>query len=247
MSRSFAGASTQYLDVAAASVSGSPFSMACWFRVTNITQNHILVWVGVEGDSGKWSAIRAAGQEAGDPASFIQNQYTAGPTGEAQSSSAYTANTWHHIVGTCASATSRAVFLDGGNKGTDTTNVGTVTGHDKHSIGMARDGSPSGPTDGYIAEVAVWNVVLSDAEAAILALGYWPPYVRPANLLAYWPLLGNLSPEIDRVGRFDMTLVNTPTKAAHPRVIYPGSRFASSIGQQIAAAAEFRRRLIFAT
>jgi hypothetical protein len=66
-------------------------------------------------------------------------------------------------------------------------------------------------------------VALTDDEAVILSLGYSPVFVRPANLVAYWPLVGRSSPEPDIVGGYDMTLVGSPTVADHPRIIYSTS------------------------
>jgi hypothetical protein len=78
--------------------------------------------------------------------------------------------------------------------------------------------------DGRIGEPACWNAVLTSGEASALGLGYSPLLVRPASLVAYWPLIGRTSPEIDRIGGYDMTLNAGPTWAAHPRVIMPESK-----------------------
>ena len=77
--------------------------------------------------------------------------------------------------------------------------------------------------DGYMAEAAVWNVALTSAEVSVLSKGYSPLLVRPQSIVSYWPLIGRTSPEIDLVGGYGMTLVNAPTTAAHPRIIYPTS------------------------
>ena len=76
-------------------------------------------------------------------------------------------------------------------------------------------------TDSIIAEAAVWNVDLTDAEVAILAAGYSPLFVRPQFLVAYWSLFGDSSPEPDIIGGYDMTLNNGPTQATHPIIHYP--------------------------
>jgi hypothetical protein len=71
-----------------------------------------------------------------------------------------------------------------------------------------------------MAEVGIWNAALTDAEVAILALGYSPDQVRPASLVEYWKLIGRNSPETGIKG-YDMTLYNAPLVANHPRIIYP--------------------------
>ena len=81
----------------------------------------------------------------------------------------------------------------------------------------------------------MWDVALTDDEVATLAKGVCPLFVRPGNLLAYWPLIGNNSPEIDCVGRFEMTLTNSPGTSAHPRVYMPRQRKANQYGLTSAA------------
>lgn len=66
----------------------------------------------------------------------------------------------------------------------------------------------------------MWNVALSDTDAAVLALGYSPLLVRRSALVSYWPLLGFYSPEIDLLSSTGITLTGT-TQSAHTRVFYP--------------------------
>ena len=51
--------------------------------------------------------------------------------------------------------------------------------------------------DGSLAEAAIWNAALSDAEVAALATGVSPLLVRPGSLVFYAPLARDL---LDRVG-----------------------------------------------
>lgn len=94
-------------------------------------------------------------------------------------------------------------------------------------------GAGANGIDGLIAEAAVWNVDLTAGEMAILGKGFSPLFVRPNSLVAYWPLIGRTSPEIDVVGGFNGTLTGTGT-APHPRVIMPSRPL---IGHATAAAA----------
>jgi hypothetical protein len=94
-------------------------------------------------------------------------------------------------------------------------------------LGARISATPGLFLNGQIAEAAVWNVALSAAEIASLSKGFSPLLIRPASLVAYWPLIGRHDPEIDPVGRFDMTLTANPTTAAHPRVILPHRRVAA--------------------
>ena len=79
--------------------------------------------------------------------------------------------------------------------------------------------------DGRIAEAAIWNVELTDAEVAILGKGFSPPFIRPESLVFYAPLIRD--EDDDRVGGLSLTAYNTPTIASHPPIIYPAPPFLS--------------------
>ncbi|MHA2064354.1 MAG: LamG-like jellyroll fold domain-containing protein, partial [Candidatus Thorarchaeota archaeon] len=135
---------------------------------------------------------------------------------------AYSANVWHHACGVSIAANSRAVYIDGGSKGVDTTS-GTPLGVDEMYIGTRPDGNNY--VSGMVAHVALWNAALSDTEASVLAKGYSPLLVKPQNLVCYWPLLRN---DNDIVGGYHMTAVNAPTwGSSHPPIIMPAPVFYS--------------------
>ncbi|HUT30310.1 MAG TPA: hypothetical protein VMX13_11005 [Sedimentisphaerales bacterium] len=71
-----------------------------------------------------------------------------------------------------------------------------------------------------LAEVAIWNTDLDDADAALLAKGASPLFVRPANLVRYWPLIrGGRC----RISGGSLTDQGSPGVARHPRLLYPGT------------------------
>jgi hypothetical protein len=93
-------------------------------------------------------------------------------------------------VGT--SATSRTVYLNAGNAGTQTTSR-TPTTPDRVCIGFARSGGTDTPTyEGYLAEVAIWNVTLTTDELSSLYTGTKADQIRPQNLKFYMPLVRNI-------------------------------------------------------
>ena len=64
--------------------------------------------------------------------------------------------------------------------------------------------------DGWIEDIAVWNVLLTASEFSALAKGARPGTVRAKSLLAWWPLNGRESPEPDFSGsKFNGTLTGT--------------------------------------
>jgi len=74
--------------------------------------------------------------------------------------------------------------------------------------------------DGPLAEVGIWDVILTADEMAALGDGYSPLLVRPTSLVFCAPLFGNYSPEIDVVGG-NLGTITGALKAVHPRVYYP--------------------------
>lgn len=223
MARDFDG--VNYLINTNAAVTGAPASFAAWFNVDSVANQDTVVDCGNEGPDTALDnfGMVIRGDLAGDPVTaHIRSDSI---TNWASTTTGVSVDTWHHGAAVFRSTTSRDAYIDGGSKGSSTTlrNPSTI---DNTGIAVARTNAQNfWQLDGSIAEVGIWNVALTDAEVAILAAGFSPLFVRPANLVAYWPLIGRYSPEIDRVGGFDMTLVNTPGVADHPRIIYPTLKF----------------------
>ena len=137
-------------------------------------------------------------------------------------------NQWSHVAGVIASTTSRAAYLNGGSKGTNTTSVAPA-GMNRVRVGLSStDGAPF---DGRIAEFAIWNVDLTDAEVAALATGINPMGVRRGSLVGYWPLWGVDSPEPDYTGS-GRSLVNTGSVAYenHAPIVLRQKRIAFTSG-----------------
>ena len=81
---------------------------------------------------------------------------------------------------------------------------------------FARSATGTDDLDGDLAEAAMWDVALTDAQVTMLGLGFCPLLVAPEGLVAYWPLLGRFDPEISPVGGFALTLTASPANAVHP-------------------------------
>jgi len=225
MARLFDDASSEYLEnTISAPVTDAPLTLACWARLDFENQAHALVSVQDKDSPNNWFILRAKNVDQLLYANFWVRSSVALP--EATSTASFAINEWYHLCAIEYSTSSRAVLLDGGSKGTNATAC-TPTGMDSVSIGRIGDSTPDGYTSGRIAEAAIWNVALTDAEVAILAKGYSPLLVRPQNLVAYWPLIRD--EDQDRVGGYNLTAVNTPTIAAHPRVLYPAPPMAIAV------------------
>lgn len=213
MARLFDDAQNEYLKISQAAVTAVPLTIACWAYIDDDTINNLLMAVS---DDNGWNGFLLFAAAA-DTCSF----YTMGGGGTSIASSAdtYSTNTWHHFCGVTSGTASRYAYLDG-VPGNEETTDRTPGGIDNTTIGCGYYGSAiQYPTSGRIAEGAIWNVALTTAEIEILAEGYSPLFVRPQNLVAYWPLIRD--EDQDRVGGYDMTAYNAPGIVAHPPVIYP--------------------------
>jgi hypothetical protein len=101
-----------------------------------------------------------------------------------------------------------------------TDNKGTA-GIDEVCIGEQYDssGPQSDLWNGYLADVAIWNTPITNADAQILAAGYSALFVKPANLIHYFPMISDYR---DVIGKASLTITGTPSNAAlHPPIIYP--------------------------
>jgi hypothetical protein len=213
MAYRFQVASSQSLSALTAVISGPPFSVSCWFKLDSTSDSMSLVSVSNFNSAFEYFRLAyipgtglAAHTQSGTPSLAVA---TASPS----------ASAWHHAGGVWASSSSKACYLDGGNKGTDTTNM-SPSGVDRTAIGaLLRSSNPAYST-GEIAEVAVWNAALSDEEIALLGKGFSPlcmPWRWP-NLVLYQDLIRPLN----RLGIGPtLTAAGSLTVVPHPRAIYP--------------------------
>ncbi len=217
MAREFDDGSSQYLINSSSPVSGEPLTMACWFYMPNTTTTYVPLSVG-ETSSGYYHAIFRYNN--GDLYAFtVGDAGNSSATATAQPS----ANTWHHAAAVFAANNDRRIYLDGSNKGTNSTTNNNSP--DRVTIGVTADNSPVGHMSGSIAEAAIWNVALLDFEVWLMGkLKLSPQWIRPQNLVFYPPLL--LDEDYDIVGGLQMTPTNSPTVVSHPPgIIYPRQRF----------------------
>lgn len=210
MARAFTNDSSQYLEASSTPVTAVPLTMACWFYSTE-DANKDLMCIGSSSDQSNF-ILRALDNEY-----VYASTYDGGTYGAARSASKYGHNAWHHACGVWTDVDARAVFLDGANKGTESTSV-TPVDQDRIGIGCYIWGGSTGHYfDGYIAEAAIWNAALTDSEVAILAAGFSPLLVRPASLVFYAPLIRDEDRDI--VGGLSLSPQNTPSVTAHPPVL----------------------------
>ena len=179
-----------------------PLTLACWFR-PDIAATRNLLWISDPIASSGWGMYLNN--------SVLRGYVASGGASDFATSTTYSVAAWQHACLSCATNSSRTVYLNAGGEttNTDTRNVSPT------SITSLRIGFTSSSFDGLIAEVGVWNAALTAAEIASLAKGMTCDKVRPQNLVFYAPLVRDL---VDQKGGLTITNNNGATVATHPRV-----------------------------
>ena len=120
---------------------------------------------------------------------------------------------WHLLTMTYTSA-SWKLWFDGVEQKEVTTFTGDLdqTAADMH-IGDLR--SLAAHFDGILAEISIWDGVLSDEVMLALSRGVSPFAIRSKTLVYYCPLWGNESPEVDWSGNGNTGTLDGTTKDVH--------------------------------
>lgn len=207
--RNFEAAAGSRLSTETA-VADVPMTFACFFRPNLLTTTGVLVGIFATNDDGHYLMFRGA--TAGDPLSASSNDSGVSAAEAVTGTSGITSGVWYHGAAVYAATNDRRVFLDG-VKSTNSTNV-TPSGFVRTSVGAFMGAANSTFFDGDIAEVAIWNVALTDDEIASLSRGLSPLKVRPASLVFYVPLWRDV---FDYRASLSITSNNTVPTETHPR------------------------------
>jgi len=203
-----------------APVTAMPLSMSCLFYPNN-AQSSYLIDIDDTGDTENGFVLWI------NASSHVLARQSSGGSGftEAETSATYSTSTWQHAGAVFTSTTSRTAYLNGANAVNDTTSLVAPSGVNRITVGRVPT-SGFGNMFGGIAEVAIWNVALTAAEMLVLnpASGMFvsPLAVRPSGLVFYSRLMGQASPEIDRMRGLNLT-VNSGVRFDHPGLVntYP--------------------------
>lgn len=220
MARTFVSASTQRLASSHVSeINGvSAFSICAWLKRT-ATSNMICVSQRPTSATGSFlgyftdaNCYFTVGTGVADAFGRVANNDT----------------NWHSVVGVfdgslSGNANRCKLYIDGVQQ--TLTFTGTIPATAPTNVGsmyVGFDQPAAIYANGSAAEVAVYLAALTAEEAAALADGVSPQMVRPSSIVAYLPLLGRTSPEVDLFGAYPATVTNSPAQAAHPPMRYPG-------------------------
>lgn len=191
-------------------VTSVPLTIAGIFSPASSVYQVLTVLDAATNSDANRQALWAMGADAGTP---IRAQSRAvSSTSNADSTAAYVAAAFNACAAVFFATNSRAAFVDGQNKGTNTGSISSIT---LNNIRIGRQVDNTFLLNGKASEVAVWTAALTDAEIASLGKGFKPYRVRPQSLLFYAPLIRTLQ---DTKGGLALTNNNSATVADHPRV-----------------------------
>ena len=221
----------QYLTAASGlGVINFPISISCFVYLDQLPvaagTEMCAVTLNKENDANDWIVLRA--DDTNGDEDLHANYKGDGGAITVESDVEVTASTWEHWAGTF-DTNSHYAYLNG-TPGPQITTAVTMADWANIHIGAFNYNGFMDYIDGAIAEVGIWNAILTPAEMAILNKGYSPLFVRPANLVHYLPLIRNNN---DIVGGMALTPINNPTVRAHPPIIYPSGLWVP-VGEQAA-------------
>jgi len=136
----------------------------------------------------------------------------------------YATGIQYHIAITSNTVGPESIFyVDGATNGA----ANTITTRGTVSTEMCLAAYNFTPTsfNGAItmAEVAVWDAILTPEEILMLSKGFSPLFIRLSNLVSYLPFVRD--DDNDIINNIAMTIGDSPSITAHPRVFYPENNF----------------------
>jgi hypothetical protein len=210
MAISFSGSLQSYYS-ASTPVTAVPLTIACRMNKASAATNGFLAGI-MRNTGSNWYGFYIFANSSGIVTATVANNNV---FAQGESTTSYSANTWHHVCGVFSSNTSRTIYLDGAGSATNTTSL-TPTLIDIVTLAAARkSGFVDNYLNGSLAEVAIWSAGLTEPEVKSLSAGMSPKLVRPQSLVLYVPLIR--SPQ-DQKAALAFTTEGSPTVASHPRV-----------------------------
>jgi hypothetical protein len=207
-----------------------PITISAWVKSTDDTINQSAVHLV---NSFYTEQLLIEGAVGGDPVTARAN----GGSGneDANTSSGYSADTWHHACVVFENASSRHAYIDGGSKGSDTATA-TIASLVRLMVGVYYYISFSQYFEGKISGVAIWETNLSDAEVSQLAGGTDPTTIQAGSLYGYWPLYDD---RFDDIGSNDLVLSGSPTFDTEDEPALPPSKATTPNPSHQATAVDF--------
>lgn len=192
---------------------GHPATISCWFKSV-VNNSGVIVSIGSGGNRIRITLSAAF--------KLLAQESDLGGGRNASSANAVVNGVWNHGCGVFVSNFERKAYLNYTDQGTNGVGAqAVINSQGGVSIGNGFNGAAGAGLIGWIAEVALWNINLQDAEVKALSNGTSPLLVHRGNLVGYWPLYGNDTAEQNLVGSARMIYNGSPapTKTLyHPPV-----------------------------
>jgi hypothetical protein len=222
MARGFSG-SGQYIEMTDATAPAvTNMTISAWIKASALTGTHYII----SRSNTSVTQLNFYFRVGSDGHLLFGFTTGSGSYQEVQSAAAEIATgTWYHVVARYDGAT-QDLFKGGASIGSDaqTGTPDTSLGTASFAIGALLPGIVGEYWAGDLAEVAIWNAGISNAEITSLSKKVSPAKVRPASLVGHWNLIGRDSPETDVRRGNNGTLTGPPTAVEHPPIYRPRRR-----------------------
>jgi len=184
MSVVLTSASSMYLKASTINVSAKPITVAAWVKSDSLTLSQGIL--SITNNSNEFLLLQLRGSFDGD---YVGALEYATAWKLALTTTAYTADNWHHICGIFKSDTSRSIYIDGSDssENTDSQNVNFAL-FDQILIGTHKTVSGA-HFSGKLAHCCIWDTELSEANITSLVAGTSPSDIASDNLVDFWPLI----------------------------------------------------------
>jgi hypothetical protein len=204
-----------------ASLSGDVFTFAAWVYLTDLTADRTIIAAGDEAETNN-NYFQLRYDQSSNDLRFVTRDATT--NGIALSTITPAANTWYHVVGSISALNNRDVWVNGGNKGTNTTTLTSWSSTiDNIAVGAYRDSSPGVYLNGSIFMPAVWQGwAAGDDDALAMSKGVPPWKFAPDNLIFFTPLASADGTPRDWISGTALTVTGTPTTTEGPHVQLDG-------------------------
>lgn len=146
-----------------------PITIAGWFKTSTNSVRQSICGSNESIFGRDTIYLHLAGDLVNTPIRFAYYDANAGKLASAVTTTGFSTNIWQHACGIWLPNGKAEVYLNGGNKGVETVNAITTLIVDNTSIGnRVYDATTSYYMNGYLADIMIWNRVLSPIELQIL-------------------------------------------------------------------------------
>jgi hypothetical protein len=203
MARAGNGSTANYLSYGGATALTMPVTYACWVNPSATVGTLVSQWSNGGASVDYIDFLIGGSNVVNTEVNSTAGGFFSAGTGTAPN------GVWTHctavFTGSGATVTGQAVYVNAVAAGTGSGScqpglAGGASIVNTTAIGVLNSAGLTHPLNGSIAECAIWNVALTQAEITALAKGARAKDIRPLNLKGYWPLDGFASPEPDLSG-----------------------------------------------